>query len=342
MRYPFILTAAALISGCASVPAVSPWPTQQITADTETDAVGTTGEDAADDPAIWRNAANPVESLIVATDKKAGLYVYGLDGTVKSFAAKAGVNNVDLIEVGGAVLVGASDRADPLQPHVALYTLDTGSGALSAVARLPVGVGEGYGFCMGPGRAGGELARAYLNTKDGLIVEAAILGTTAAPTLGRVREMRVPSQPEGCVVDGRTGMLYVGEEAAGIWRFDLSQDAPSGTLVAAADGMAMVPDVEGLTIAAEGADAGFLIASSQGDNAYALFRLPDMAYLTRFRVVDGGGIDGTSETDGIAFHAGDFGPAFTGGLFVAQDGDNGAGTQNFKLIDGAKLRALVP
>ena len=35
------------------------------------------------DPAIWRNVQNPAASLIVGTDKKAGLYVYGMDGKVR-------------------------------------------------------------------------------------------------------------------------------------------------------------------------------------------------------------------------------------------------------------------
>ena len=80
-------------------------------------------QDAADDPAIWRNAADPAASLIVATDKKAGLYVYGLDGRTRSFADGGLLNNVDLADMGAAgVIVVASDRNDLGQRHAARST----------------------------------------------------------------------------------------------------------------------------------------------------------------------------------------------------------------------------
>ena len=71
---PFLL----LLAACAPPAIVPVVQTASVTADAETAAVKS-GDDAADDPAIWRNAANPAASLIVGTDKQAGLYVYGLD-----------------------------------------------------------------------------------------------------------------------------------------------------------------------------------------------------------------------------------------------------------------------
>lgn len=38
------------------------------------------GDDAADDPAIWVNFANPDSSRIIGTDKQGGLAVYDLKG----------------------------------------------------------------------------------------------------------------------------------------------------------------------------------------------------------------------------------------------------------------------
>ncbi|MEU6865892.1 phytase [Streptomyces sp. NPDC046876] len=72
----------------------------------------------ADDPAIWRNPADPGRSLVVATAKQGGLRVYDLDARqVQSIPAPAGpgaddkpgrFNNVDLVQ--GLRLGGA--RAD--------------------------------------------------------------------------------------------------------------------------------------------------------------------------------------------------------------------------------------
>jgi myo-inositol-hexaphosphate 3-phosphohydrolase len=84
-----------------------------------------------------------------------------------------------------------------------------------------------------------------------------------------------------------------------------------------------------LALAPDDAKGGYLIASSQGDNAYVLYRLDNGRFAGRFRL-SGGAIDGTQETDGIEVMLGDFGPNFPGGLLVAQDSDNSPDTQNFK------------
>ena len=57
----------------------------------ETPSVGTAGQDAADDPAVWASA-NPVTIMgqstpgfVAGTDKKSGLYIYGFDGQILQF-----------------------------------------------------------------------------------------------------------------------------------------------------------------------------------------------------------------------------------------------------------------
>lgn len=330
MRTGQIAIAASLASlalaGCTTSPVgLPPVP---VFASGETAPVDTANDDAADDPAIWRNAADPVNSLIVATDKKAGLYVYGLDGEVRSFNAAGAVNNVDLAVLeDGTVFVAASDRIDLANSHIATFTLDTDSGELTALGRIPSGAGEGYGLCLGT--HGGLHALAVI--KDGRLREFALTRGVPgeAPMAVLTREMTVPSQPEGCVYDHRDGALYVGEEMAGIWRF--APGAGTGELVAPIDNRYLVADVEGLALAPTGEHGGHLIASSQGDNAYAVYSLPDMLPVGRFAISEGA-FGATEETDGIELIIGDFGPDYPEGLFIAQDGINEAGAQNFKLV----------
>lgn len=334
------LLPALLLSGCASVaePPRPFYPAVDVAATGETDPVGSSNADAADDPAIWRNAADPAASLIVGTDKKAGLYVYGLDGKVRDFVAAGALNNVDLREVRpGFVLVAASDRSDRAEPKIALFRLDGATGKLSALgvrSFLPAGhaPAEAYGFCMGKAMASGELARAYVVLKDGTVAESALVEESGAVSAKFLRSIRFATQSEGCVVDDRTGLLYVAEEDVGIWRVDLraaTMQAEPFAMVGPDKGL--VADVEGLALAPEGADAGLLVASSQGDNAYALFDLKSAAPRGRFRIA-AGRFGATSDTDGIELMLGDFGPAFPRGLFIAQDGDNAPRAQNFKLV----------
>ena len=321
--FPAFIGAVAL-SGCVTPLIVSSLPTAQVVARGETVPVGTANADAADDPAVWRNPADPAASLIVGTDKKAGLYVYSMDGVVLDYAPDGFLNNVDLLDMGEeGIIVAASDRSDPVNAAIRLYRL-TQEGKLGAIGTVPGGDGEAYGLCLY--RSSGGL-HAISVLKDGTIGEYAIDLGHAHSTL--LRTMRVPSQAEGCVVDARDGSLFVGEENAGIWRFEAGME--QGALVARVDNAQLVADVEGLALVPQGADGGWLVASSQGDNAYAVYRLPDLIYSGRFRIA-AGAFGATEETDGIDVKTGNFGPLFPDGMFVAQDGLNAGGAQNFKMV----------
>jgi 3-phytase len=308
-------------------------PAQTVHASGETIAVATANTDAADDPAIWRNAADPARSLIVGIDKKAGLYVYGLDGKVRDFTDAGRVNNVDLAEHDGRIIVAASDRNDPLNAHIALYALDKATAKLSAIGRVPSGAGEAYGICL---YRDATTLYAFMVIKDGTIRQVALDLTGGTPTGRIVRTMKLGTQSEGCAVDPVSARLYVAEEDVGLWRFDARADgAVDPVKVAAADGKAIVADAEGVAVA-----DGYIVVSSQGDNAYAVFRLSDEAYVGRFRIA-AGTLGATEETDGIEIAAGDFGPAYPDGLMIAQDGANPPRAQNFKLVRWGEIKAAL-
>lgn len=329
MRRILAIAAVAGLSACATAPrpvSVNSLPAASVMASAETVPVGTAADDAADDPAIWRNAAYPAASLIVATDKKAGLYLYGLDGRTRHFLPDGRLNNVDLLDLGDrGVIVVASDRNDPARAMLRLYRLDTTAARLVPLGMVPGGAGEAYGVCL---LERGGAIHAFSVLKHGRVEEVAI-DLQPVPQGRIVRSLQLASQSEGCVADPRNGAVYVGEERAGVWRF--AEGSTTGELVAGADGRHLVADVEGLAILPEGADGGWLVASSQGDNAYALYRLPGMEPAGRFRIA-AGTFGATEETDGIALAGGSFGPAFPDGLFVAQDGVNAPAAQNFKLV----------
>jgi 3-phytase len=324
------LAAAAALAACSkeAPPAAPTDGVVEVTAAGETEPVGTGGgEDAADDPAIWLNGTNPAGSLIVGTDKKAGLHVYGMDGKSRFFVGDGRLNNVDLTALrDGRVIVVASDRNDEANAKLRIYQLDTVSAKLDPLGTVSGGDGEAYGVCLWQGPDG---LHAYSVVKDGTVNEY-LLEASGKGFAGKLlRTRKLATQPEGCVVDPRDGTLFVGEEDTGIWRF--TAEDTTGKLIAKADGKHLTADVEGLALVTDGASGGYLLASSQGDNTYALFGLEDLTPAGRFRIAKGK-FGSTEETDGIALSLGNFGPAYPGGLFVAQDGENGALAQNFKLV----------
>lgn len=353
-RFALVTIAALSVAGCAAAPASA--PTVAVTASAETQAVATANADAADDPAIWAAApghtpliaGQRVPGFVAATDKRAGLYVYGLDGRQLQFLPEGLLNNVDLREaiVDGRpqLVIGASDRG---RMGVALYLFDPASADPANAVRpwglIPSDLVEPYGFCMG---LAGGVPHAVLIGKDGQVRQYRISAGPSGPVGEEVRRFAIGSQAEGCVIDEEADRLYVGEELVGVWRYGFdpaSGDARIPIQEVNRSGR-LVADVEGLTLIRDGG-ATWLLVSSQGDSAFAVWRVDgtDAAYRGRFRVAAANGIDAVTGTDGIDALSGPVGP-FPEGLVAVQD-DRNEGAQNFKLIDWRAIRqalGLVP
>lgn len=92
---PGMVVRCALTDLLTDGPGPQPADTRTVAATAETAPV-LDACDAADDPAVWVNEADPEASLIVATNKVRGFVVYGLDGAVVSTSDVGRVNNVDL------------------------------------------------------------------------------------------------------------------------------------------------------------------------------------------------------------------------------------------------------
>jgi 3-phytase len=312
----------------------------------ETPPVGQSAEDAADDPAIWVDPADRTRGVIIGTDKKSGIYVYDLTGKQAQYLPGGLPNNVDLREgfptpQGQRVLVAASDRGRP-GAGVALFLLDPASLKLSFWAAIPVDLTEPYGLCTA---RRGDAFLVIVNGTDGQVRQLRLaMGADGKPQVQEERRFAVPTQPEGCVADDARGRLYLGEEGAGVWQFDLAAGAAKGAVFAKAPSEALQPDVEGLALLEDKAGA-WLIASSQGDSAFAVWKVDGAqpVYRGRFSVVASGGIDGVTGTDGVAALGGVVG-GFPEGLVVMQDDvDEGVAgeRQNFKLVDWREVRKAL-
>lgn len=311
----------------------------------ETPSVGTGERDAADDPAIWVDPANPARGVIIGTDKQAGLYVYDLAGKQLQYLPGGRPNNVDLrggfaTAGGGKVLVAASDRE---KMGATLSLLDPRTLKLEPWGVVPLDLAEPYGLCLG--RRGATLVM-VVNGTDGQVRQLALsAGPDGKPKWAEERRFSVPTQPEGCVIDDARGRLYIGEEGAGIWRFDLATTPAKGALIAKAPSNMLTPDVEGLALLDEGA-ATWLIASSQGDSTFAVWKVDgEPEFKGRFNVAATAAIDNVTGTDGVAALGGQVG-SFAGGLVVMQDdedqnpGQAGA-RQNFKAVSWAEVKKAL-
>jgi 3-phytase len=329
-----------------ATPLAADVPDLRVTATAETAPI----DGDADDPAIWVNPADPAASRIIGTDKTAGLRVYDLSGALVQTLDDGDLNNVDVRpfpQAGdGMSLIGATRREDDT---LRFYLI----GPAGEVLRTAPGTHPGappvlavddiYGFALQRDPATGQVF-ALVNFKSGHVVQWRIRRDGVALALDLARVWTVPTQPEGIVSDDAAGMIYVGEEDAGIWRFpgDPAQP-PRGDLVVPIPSPCLPrDDVEGLAI--HDSPAGrFLIASAQGIHRAAIFDLnaalgPDGLPCRGLVEIAAGAVDGVTETDGLDVTAAAL-PGHPQGALVMMDDQNEGFSTNFKLIDWRQVAA---
>ncbi len=319
----------------------------------ETEPVPSTpGEDAADDPAIWVHPKDTSKSTIIGTNKKGGLVVYNLDGEQLYYYPVGRVNNVDVrygfpLHGQKTDIMAATNRTSN---SITLMKIDAQNGSLSDVTDTLIksGVNEVYGICMYVSPKTKDYY-VFVNGKDGGVEQWKLTPNDSFIHASVVRKFSLASQPEGMVADDEKGNLYIGEENECIWKYGAEPtDGEDCTKIAMSDttNPNIAYDIEGLTIYDAGNGKGYLIASSQGNYSFAVFkREGNNEYITSFSITDANGIDRVEETDGIDVISTGLGPKFPSGLFVAQDGFNydhdTLVNQNFKLVPWEHISKLI-
>jgi 3-phytase len=306
-------------------------------------------EDSADDPAIWIHPENPGESVIFGTDKKGGLVSYNLKGEELHYYFMGNMNNCDLrysIKLNGTfidVLAGSNRSSHSLS----LYKIRENGMLDSIHSRIITSQmqDEVYGLCTYQSPVSGK-TYVFMNSKAGEVEQWELFDVQKRLDARLVRSFSLGSQTEGMVTDDENQLLYIGQEKAGIWKFDAEPEGSiEGVFIenSSEDNPNIRYDIEGLAIYDSGNGEGYLVASSQGNYSYAVFeRQGNNKYLGSFRIVDGD-IDGVEETDGIEITSVSL-PGFPGGMLVVQDGYNYDGrkkkSQNFKLVSWEDIEAL--
>jgi 3-phytase len=310
------------------------------------------GEDAADDPAIWIHPDSRSKSVIFGSNKKGGICAYGLDGSELAFYPAGNINNIDIrynfpLQDNRIDILGGTNRSDS---SIALFQIDKHSGRLQSLHSdiRDIRVGEVYGFCFYVSPITGSFY-ANLVGKTGLFEQWELSpGNGPAIQARKVRTFHVGGIAEGMVCDDEIGWMYIAAERKGIWKYNAEPDAGSDRkLIPFTDStnLHISYDLEGLTIYYASEQSGYLIASVQGNNTFAIYeRDGDNNYITSFSITKNG-IDGVTETDGIDITNVYLNHMFPGGLFVAQDGNNMNGgnfvNQNFKLVSWPAIAELT-
>jgi 3-phytase len=314
----------------------------------------------ADDPAIWVNRADPAASLIVATDKnreRGGLYVFGLDGRVRSsFTPLDRPNNVD-IEYGLPLgrrptdIVVATERE---KHRLRVFAIDARA-SLRDLAPNGIPVLEGQtGDAAEPMGVG-----LYKRPRDGAVF--AIVAPKTGPARDYLWEYRLADDGAGGVrgtlvrrfgafsgtqeieavaVDDELGFVYYSDELFGIRKYAADPDAPGADRELAVFGTdAYLGDREGLGIFTRPDGTGFIVSSDQVPGATRLQVYPregsagDPHAHPRLAIIP----TVADETDGLEVTSTPL-PGFPGGLLVMMN----SGGRNFLLFQWTAVAARLP
>jgi 3-phytase len=336
-----VAQALSLAKGASSAPPAAPKVAHTVQPKVETDPADSYG-DATDDPAIWVDHRDPSRSVVIGTDKKLGLNVYDLEGKRLQIIADGRMNNVDLRDgfmLAGkpSTIVAATNRTTR---SISLYRFDPATRRLSSIGdgTLETGMSDPYGLCMYRSAKSAEYFVIANDSVDGKYRQWRLLDRNGKAAIELVREIAVGSQAEGCAADDELGQLYIAEEDIGLWVYSAE---PNGgerrTAIDKTQGGNLTADVEGVAIYYGDNGKGFVIASNQGEDNYAVYRREaPHAFVGKFHVVanQAFGIDGSSETDGLDVVSAPLGPDYPAGMLVVQDGRNlmPAQRQNFKYV----------
>ncbi|KAI1774241.1 3-phytase [Hypoxylon cercidicola] len=298
----------------------------------ETDANGGDG----DDPAIWISPINKSESRIITTTKSeegAGFGVFDLGGKKLQTIEAGEPNNVDVIynfQAGNRTIdiIYAACREDETMCFFEM----TANGTLQTIAGGTQPTKDDYkvyGSCVYRSRKTGK-QYLFVNAKTAEYLQFELTWVDNALQTTLVRNFTGGSggQVEGCVSDEANGWVIIGEEPRGLWRYgaEPDDDSSEGVIISEVGDGHTYADVEGVTLV-EGAtaDQGFIIVSQQGVSGYNVYRrAAPHEYVETFTIYENvaKGVDGVTNTDGLAAVGAALGDAFPNGLIVTHDDAN--------------------
>ena len=277
-----------------------------------------------DDICIWIHPTDPSLSTIIGADKAADIVVvYDLDGntlqTIQLFQSDTGSEqpgNIDLrygFPLGDEVvdIVVLNQRAPSQGRGFRIYKVDPETRLLTRIDDGAANEHANYGVCLYKSPITGKFYAFATAKTQGVEQYELVDNGEGQVSLSFVRAWD-QKKCEGAVADDELGYVYICEEGTGIWRYDAEPDASiEGTHIAVVGENGFKKDAEGVTIYYARDGGGYIIVSSQGNNAFLVYdRQPPHAYVKTFS------IEGAKDSDGVEVTNVNLGAAFPYGLFV--------------------------
>lgn len=313
--------------------------------------------DRADDPCVWIHPNTPAKSVVLGVNKSTvnvgGLYAFDLNGNalkqstweknINLFEKGERYNNVDVkynFDAGQERwdIVCTSNRSDQ---EIDVFKVNRNASGdfqnLEKVGEVPLGNGfltngdAPYGLGMFHNKSNNR-HYVIISDKAGKVAQYRLDFNTQGIGENRIRGTRVTAvldvsrdglEVEGIVADDEKNVVYIAAEDSGIYRYPTNAEGVIQnqriTVDSTAKNGVLNADVEGLTMYYGASGDGYLIASVQGKNQYAVYRRTFSSnqgndYLKSFA------LDDVQNTDGIDVTNVNLGGNFSSGMFLAHDG----------------------
>jgi 3-phytase len=242
-----------------------------------------------DDPAIWVNAADPAQSLVIGTDKdeNGALYVFDLNGKIVAGKTVNGLkrpNNVDL-EYGLTLNGKPTDIAvvtERMTHKLRIYSVPDmkpvdGGG-------LPMFEGDtaaGFRDLMGislykspTGKIYAIVGRKTGPTDGGYLWQYELAdngkGQVQATLIRKFGKYSGNKEIESIFVDDKLGYVYYSDEGVGVRKY-YAEPAKGNEELALFGTTGFVKDHEGISLYATSDSTGFLLVSDQQANSFRIF-----------------------------------------------------------------------
>jgi 3-phytase len=343
MKIPQLLVMALLaaFSACETAPDPAALHPDFVTDPTPTDT---------DDPAIWIHPTDPMQSLILGTDKgddNGGVFVFDLRGKLipeKSLTGLPRPNNVD-VEYG--FMLGG-DTLD-----IAVFTLRNGDairivslpdmrfidgGPIEAFAGEEIKAPMGVALYKRP--TDGAIF-AFVSRKSGpdgaYIWQYALrdsAGVAAAVPVRKFGAFKGRKEIEAIAVDDALGYVYYSDEGAGVRKYHADPDSGNAELALfATEGFR--DDHEGISIYEKPDGTGYILVSDQQANRFQVFTRegsegdPHAHQLLAVIPVS------TNQSDGSETSSTAFGDLYPKGFFVAMSDNRTFQIYRWELLEEA-------
>lgn len=302
-----------------------------------------------DDPAIWIHPTDPMQSLILGTDKgdyNGGIYAFDLHGKLKKkIIGLPRPNNIDIeygFPFGGGLIdiaVFTERNGDKIRV-LRLPDLEFIDGA-----GIPVFVGDSIQSPMGIGLYKSPTTKnisAIVGRKSG--PDGSYLwqyemrdsaGIVVAKPVRKFGGFKGGKEIEAILVDDEMGFVYYSDEGSGVRKYYAEPDSPKTELAFFAN-TDFTEDHEGISVYPTGKNTGYLLVSDQQANRFQVFTRegsagnPHLHQLIAIIPVS------TNESDGSDVTNVAFGDLFPKGFFVAMS-DN----KTFQIYNWTKLEKQI-